>query len=232
LRKRVVILGDDGENVMAETTIEADGERVMQMVEEDTADRYELHIDYGALVPGLMSATAVVENEVLTGSVNGRAIVPIPLDQEDHPAPRFEDGGSEPDPGVDPDIEAAAPRLFEVAAEATGKCEPTNGAEGDIVEKRGDRGHVSSGHANIHCDRCKSTCGTDLVACDLLVVSRCFAYGLFYNVCVGEGHDDCIDIRDGCERTCRQVGGSRGPLLSRGLRAWLLRSGGTVHQRG
>lgn len=205
-RKHIIAVGDDGSGTMSETTIDANGERVMQVVEESTPTRHEVRIAYGPLVPGLTMATAVVEDEVLTGSVNGRAVVPMPLGQQDPLEPRFEDGELEPDPGIDPDIEDALPRLFGNAADGAQMCAQANGAAPLVVEKRGDRGHVSLPAFSDGCLKCKGICATGLLACNISAAAGCVAATLWYALCLASAEAACFTTYAVCILGCNADG--------------------------
>jgi len=207
--RRSVVLDDDAAGLQIETTIEADGQLVVSIDEQAGSERVEFGVDYGSLVPGFTSTMLVVENETLSGTVNGRAIVPMPVAQADPSMVRFEDGEPPPDSGIDPDIDAALPELFELASSAAQKCvEMSGAAEGGsaVVDKRGDRGHVSLPAFSSGCIKCKGGCAAGQVACALGGFS-CATLGWPANIiCIAIEETSCLAAYLTCISACKATG--------------------------
>jgi hypothetical protein len=228
-RRRALVLGDDGSSAQVDTTVEADGERVMVIAEEISSARQKITIDYGAAVPGPTATRIILENGTLSGTIHGRELVPMAVDEAGPTAVRFEDGEPPPsESGVNPDIEDALPDLLKAASSAAEKCVGMNGtveAQQAVVGKRGDRGHVSSPTFSSGCIECKAGCLAAEAACalagfacaslpwpaNLICIAAeetsCFvAYLVCIGVCNADGSPCCpVGCGDGCcesQETC------------------------------
>ncbi len=215
LEKRIVAANDDGDSVETETLVEADGELVMRIVESWEADRHEVIVEYGPLVPGLTEATAMVDAGMLVGTVNDRSIVGVPIDQADGNI-SFEDGDPAPDPGTTPELESGLSDLFQAAVTAAETCDGSEAsalstieqklAGSGLAEKRGDRGHVSLASFTSGCLGCKGACYGVLAGCAAAAAAGCVAALVAYAACVIPAEAGCLIAFGSCIAICNMDG--------------------------
>jgi hypothetical protein len=196
-----------------ETEVTADGELVMLITSSSSpvgtngSVGVQVQIEYGPLVPGVSSASAVVEEGIVSGMVDGRAFVPMPVDDEfDASAASFQDGAPPPELGMDPDLEAAVTDLLAAAATTAEGCSAPNGNESENAEKvvgtaLKNTGHYSETVETQDCAECWGKCIAEGVACAL----ACSFTGPGYAFCLGACiyhevtcDDDCYDGGGGC----------------------------------
>ncbi len=167
---RRVTTTKDG-NLLIETEVTADGQLVMQATTTGLEGRTIVEVEYGPLVPGLVSGRAVAENGMVEGSVDGRSIVPMSIDDAAEESLRFQDGNPPPDLGMDPDIEDAVRELMSAADSAAQGCnevqfDEQRGATGVVRAAHGsDFGHDSNPVATIECGACWGGCSAATAGC-------------------------------------------------------------------
>ena len=212
--RRVIVPRDQDAGFQTETEVTSDGELVMSVQTLGDQTGVEVNVEYGPLVPGVAtaSASAVVEDGVLSGMVDGRAIVPMPLDDEfDASAASFEDGDPPPELGMDPDLEEALTELFEAAAVAAEGCQAQNGdAEAKATtltaKPEQDHGHDSDPEASVVCLTCWGGCSTGFGTCTGIAAAACAAAGPFYALCFAPAEASCAIAYAVCQNCCYNCG--------------------------
>lgn len=207
LEKRLVAANDDGDALLTDTLVNADGELLMRILESWDAEQHEVTVEYGPRVPGLTMVTAVLEDGVLNGTVNGRDIVPMAIEVADPDEIEFEDGNPAPDPGTTPEIETGLSDLFQAASTAAQKCEGGDAEAASLLTaKRGDRGHVSLATFTSGCLGCKGACYGILAGCAAVAAAGCIAALIAYAACVIPAEAGCLIAFGSCLAICNMDG--------------------------
>lgn len=212
--RRVITNPDEGDGIRIETEVMADGELVMTVVTTtDGAGGVQTQIDYGPAAPGLDTADISVENGMITGSINGRAIAAMPADDADPNATSFEDGDAMPESGMDPALESAIIELFAAAAQTAEGCQPPESdsesmgtMEARLLIPDQDFGHDSDPVSSGGCIACWAGCSAGAAACIAGVSAACVAALVFYAVCEAAAVGGCALAYLGCVGGCNATG--------------------------
>jgi len=213
------------------TVVAVDGDVLMSVDVAGDPERYEISVDYGQVIPGLSTATALVEDGLLTGSIDGRELEPVAIDEASVDTARFEDGLDAPADDLDPDIRAAMPSLTEAAADAACEIEGSevgsggaasqsvasrdirsSSASDEALRAKGDTGHDSNPTASAGCAACWGGCSGAAAGCIAGVSVACAATTVFYAICEAAAVAGCLGAYVGCVAGCNADGGPCCPV--------------------
>lgn len=207
--RRVITHPEQDVGLQMETEVTADGELVMLVTTTvSESGIVQVDIDYGPAVPGLESATTLVQNGVVSGVIGGRAIVPMSVDDADATTTTFDDGAPPPASGVDPALETALAELFQTASDTAEGCQ----ANPSVASRRipyiptQDTGHDSDPEQSGGCAACWGGCSAAAVGCAAGVSAACAASLIFYAVCEAAALGGCAAAYIGCVAGCNATG--------------------------
>jgi len=212
---RVITSPQDG-SLQVETEVTADGQLVMSVTATVDSNGGEVQIEYGPLVPGVSSASAVLEDGVVSGMVDGRALVSMPVDQVDTNNMSFQDGDPPTELGMDPDLKAAVTELFEAAATTAEGCSAPNGndvAKATTVKGQKKSGHYSETVETGDCAECWAKCIGEGTACAGAVTGTCWLTLIGAPACYLAGYAACIYVEIDCDIDCYRNGGGCCPVM-------------------
>lgn len=212
--RRVITDPAVSDGIRIETEVTANGEVVMTVVTTtDGAGGVQTQIEYGPAAPGLDTANISVQNGMVSGSINERAITAMSADDADPNATAFDDGGTAPESGMDPALESAIVELFAAAAQTSESCQPPDmdGDSESTTEARllippQDFGHDSDPEASGGCIACWAGCSAGAAACVAGVSVACVASLVFYAVCEAAAVAGCVAAYIGCVAGCNATG--------------------------
>ena len=191
-----------------ETVVLADGVLVMAIDTLGDATRQEVMVEYGPLITGIDYALAVVEDGMLSGMIDDRELVPMPVEEVDPNMPEFEDGNPAPVFGIPPDLEEALTALFEAAEVASQECEAQNGIDVAQVVRTSfqDLGHGSTPTTSSGCIGCRGACSAVAAGCVAGFAVGCAASFWFYAICKAAGCIGCAIAYGTCFGLCGVTG--------------------------
>lgn len=214
--RRVTTSPDQNNGFMVETTVMADGELVMSVITNSDGDGgLDVQVQYGAMASGLTAANIVVENGMISGKINDRDIVEMPLDSADASQTAFMDGASAPQSGLDPELESALAKLFEEAQQTSDACQQVAADAGSESEANTalqakfppqDSGKNSDPESTGACIGCWAGCSAGAVGCIAGVSAGCAASLIFYAVCEAIGLGSCAIAYTVCVGACNIEG--------------------------
>lgn len=214
--RRLTTAAAQDDSFQIATDVMADDELVMTVVTtSDAVGRIEVLVDYGPLVPGGQSADIVVENGIVSGVINGRAIEPMALEDADASLTSFADGAAAPDANIDPQLQADLEDLFAAAATVSESCEPMVSEDAETNNARvrqvlgipqQDTGKDSDPEQTSGCIGCWAGCSSGAAACIGGVSGGCAATLIYYAVCEAIGVAACAGAYVGCVAGCNATG--------------------------
>lgn len=181
-----------------EQTLTLDGKPLMTLRASSEGDRATVEIDYGEAFQGIRNAVSHVEGGTVTGSIDGREILPMPADADPRTAV-FADGGRPPTIEIADDIAAAMDVVLADAKAAALHCE----GAGVVYASPG---HDSDPWKSAACTGCRAGCVGGAIACVAGTLAGCVSSGPFYGLCVGIGLAACALVEYGCFAACSATG--------------------------
>ncbi len=212
-RRLITPLGVEGFQV--ETEVMADDELVFTMLTTATATTVQTTIEYGPAVSGAESVSAMLEDGMLTGSVDDRSFVPVAVDDLDTQNVALEDGQAAPQLDVDANLQAALEDLFAAAANAANDCEAQAvdtdepGAQASPRIPDQDTGHDSDPEESVGCVACWFGCGLSAGGCIGAASAGCAALFICppcLVACEVIAVGACTAAMVGCEAGCNATG--------------------------
>ncbi|MCZ6653070.1 MAG: hypothetical protein O7D91_08580, partial [Planctomycetota bacterium] len=201
-------IDDFDPGLSTQTTVTSDGVLVMSIELRGDATRQEVMVEYGTLITGIESSLAIVEDGMLSGMINDREIVPVPVEEADPNLPEFEDGNPAPVVDVPADLQAALIVLFEAAEVASQECDAQNGNSVARVAHTAfqDHGHLSLPSFSSGCIECKLGCLAGAGVCAGVAAGACVAALIFYAACKAPACGACLIAYAVCLSVCSADG--------------------------
>jgi hypothetical protein len=146
-------------------------------------------VDYAPPIKGITRATFVYDGSTMSGNVDGRALIPVPLspsalDPLSLPAMRFADGRPPPNVSTPKTIESGlAIVLAQAQIGGRQKCDPSNPS----------------------CDSCEDNCNTEGYVCDGGAL-LCLIAGPFAGECAAAASAVCAVKYEACGMNCEAPG--------------------------
>jgi hypothetical protein len=145
------------------------------------------------------------DGTTLTGTINGRAIVPFDLSSGGgFGAIKFADGRPAPQGSVDPAVRDAVEQAFKKAAQDARLCVPPPEYHPDYIKGEGKAVYESPADAGFSkdCQNCYNDCYTSFNSCEAYAAVGCADSGPFYPICIEVALNSCGDSQSGCEDSC------------------------------
>jgi len=182
-------------------------------------DSWSNDTTYGAVFRGIQHSLFSSDGTIITGNVDGRAIVPFPASTASHNLHlRFVDG--QPAPVVRPSdgVEAALKRVFDQAEDALPSTCALSGGGPQLLPEHHELLPFSSTIVppvapydlptfGAACNHCADLCTQAGLVCDAGVAAGCIATLFGYGACVGIGGASCAAAFDLCGSNCDSNGG-------------------------
>jgi len=212
--RRVITAPEEGGGFQLETLVMAGDELIMSVLTTSDGDGgVNAQIEYGPMVSGLSGANIVAQNGMISGKINDRDIVEMPVDGADALATVFMDGNPAPESGLDPDLEEAVNELLEAARQTSESClAESSGAKSRYALELGakippqDDGKDSDPEATGGCIACWGGCSANAVGCIAGVSAGCAAATVFYAVCEVAAVAGCAIMYAVCVGACNADG--------------------------
>lgn len=181
------------------STITLGSDLVLKITQAAHGSTSTTDVDFGSGFTGIRHESFSSDGTTLSGSIDGRLIVPIPL-SDPHPElhVRFVDHRPPPiflvNPGV---LHVVNELLDQVKDEIPKTCGVGTPVPGQVVV---------AAVSNPACDTCMQNCDEDALACDGLVAGGCVLALFGYGACVGAGMAGCAAGYDVCGTRCDRPG--------------------------
>lgn len=186
------------------------------------AGRTTVNVTYGTAVSGIRRASFTNDGAVITGVVDGRAILPLPAGANPARA-QFADGGAPPVVRIDPDLEKASDLLFRKASTEARLCSGVRSRKnsqdhshdgGRHPKRAGGERSRAGREREIHdedidptiqpgCLGLQALCQTSWIGCQAGVAAGCLLSVFAYGVCFAVGSFTCFAAQEGCRRLAR-----------------------------
>ena len=191
-----------------ETVVLSDGLLLMSITTLGDSTRQEVTVDYGTLITGIESSLAIVEDGMLSGMINDRELVPVPVEEADPNTPVFVDGEPAPVAGIPSDLQEILIGLFEAAEVASQACEAQNGTDAAKVTRTSsqDTGHGSHPTSSGACIGCRTGCSGAAIGCVAGFAAGCVAATFAYAACKALGCGGCAIAYTACFGACSITG--------------------------
>jgi alpha-tubulin suppressor-like RCC1 family protein len=218
------------------TTIQLAGQDVIRTVADgQVADgKTKVTVDYGPGVQGISHSEFFNDGTTITGSVNGHAIVPVPVSQAGTSSPYvFQDGTAFPTLTMGSNISTSAAAIADAAAAALTQCGPV--APELVFDPLPPPapppvtpGQAVPDFSAPGCNKCTGTCDDLYTACDIQTSNvgsflegiGSFFKGIFtgnlpeaaggfvkiFSAGFSQGHNGCVAAQGACWSVCRSPG--------------------------
>ena len=196
------------ENLKIITEMTADGEMLMSIVATTVLERVEVEVEYGSMFSGVRRSTSIVEDGMVSGTVDDRAIIPVPIDDVDPALTKFADGSAAPETGLDPDIQEGIEALFQAASAAAENCQSDAAGSSTVraLIPTQDHGHDSDPETSGGCIACWAGCSSAAAGCIVGVSVGCAGALIFYAVCEVVAVAGCAIAYGVCVLGCNATG--------------------------
>lgn len=178
-------------------------------------------LTYGGAFSGIRRAQITNDGTTISGTIDGRAIVPMPASANPNSA-TFQDGGPPPNVQVDPKLQAAIQGLWQEVGESAASCKAASGGQAasqragqassrrnaKSASQRTKNGHAENGHIEAHpeqdadCLALYIPCQTGYVGC-LAGAAGCAALLFGAPICVAAVVVTCTYAAGVCRRGIR-----------------------------
>jgi hypothetical protein len=167
----------------------------------DGSGSIAVRVTYGKLFQGVNEALLTVAGGMVSGTIDGRALVPFPATETPETFP-FQDGQPAPETTVNRKLLDGMKKLMNQAAAKRPSCAAAAG--------RGSRTGQPRAGNDFKCLACKAGCAWDELVCGNGVKGTCgaaagipFLGGLAYPACIAIGLIRCVDNGVECLQDCR-----------------------------
>jgi hypothetical protein len=189
------------------TLIKIDGQEAFRLTRRQTRTGKTLspatsHTTAGPAF-GVDSLELDSDGKTLTGTINGRAIVPFDLSSGGGPAGiKFADGKPAPQGSVDPAVRDAVAQAFQKAKQDASLCVPPREYHPDYIKGEGKAVYEFPADAGFSpaCQTCFNDCYTNYNNCSYAAAFGCA--GPWYPVCIAIALNACGGAQSGCEDSC------------------------------
>jgi hypothetical protein len=162
----------------------------------------EVRVTYGKVYQGIAEALLTVNGGMISGTVDGRALVPFPA-TETPDTLQFQDGQPAPETTVNQKLHEAMTKFLGQAKVDGGKCVATTDRKGRDARPRS--------HDDVGCLFCKGKCAAADFACGKAILGTCAGFatsipifgGVISGVCIAIETANCIDRHTDCMDDCR-----------------------------
>jgi hypothetical protein len=186
-------------------SISRNGNTILTTTVETNGSTVEVTVDYGAGFQGIQHAHFVTNGLVVTGEIDGRAIVPMPVGSDPNTA-TFQDGNPPPKVKVNNNTESVIAQLRLNADTAPSTCfeapEVLQTSDAEMSTSVSDSGHTSDTTSTIACVACLGACYGAGIGCVFAATKLCALTGPFYGLCMLTAAFVCSGVAVACILGC------------------------------
>ena len=175
----------------------------------------ETSIDYGSAFHGISHAEFIDNGTTISGTIDGRAFVPVPASSGSNPSLAFADGMPAPSVTIDAGTLESIAAVTAAVASATAVCGPTGTVE--LLSSGSpppfEPGHFLQKDTLGTCTSCKEGCTGTYAACETATIGGCAGLGIALApipilgifagaACAAGGTYGCDEAQQGCDDHC------------------------------